>query len=93
MITKEDVLKVAALAKIALNDSEAESFRSDLEQVFKYFAQIQSVATEGIEPMISPVLDAVGTRDDIVEKFTEIESILQQAPEVAGRLFKVPPVL
>lgn len=93
MVTKDDVLSVAALAKISLNEEEAESFRSDLDRVFNYFAQIQKISTENVEPLISPALDAVGTREDVVEKFTEMESVFKQAPEVVGRLFKVPPVI
>jgi aspartyl-tRNA(Asn)/glutamyl-tRNA(Gln) amidotransferase subunit C len=93
MISEHDVAKAAALARIHLTEIEVHQFKADLERALAYFGKIQEISTDDIEPLFSPAQDTVSFRSDEVHTFDELEQVLQAAPEVAGRLFKVPPVV
>jgi aspartyl-tRNA(Asn)/glutamyl-tRNA(Gln) amidotransferase subunit C len=93
MISESDVAKAAALARIQLTEIEVHQFKADLERALAHFAKIQEIATEGVEPLFSPAQDTVSFRADEVHEFDQMEQVLAGAPEVAGRLFKVPPVV
>ena len=50
-LTKEEVLKVAHLARLEFKEDEIEKFRGDLNNIIKFIEELQEVDTNGIEPM------------------------------------------
>ena len=46
-LSKEDVLKVARLARIELTDQEVEKFQVQLSDVISYIDQLKEINTEG----------------------------------------------
>ena len=50
-ITREEVLHVADLAHLELNESEMESFARHLESILTYSEKLNELDTDGIEPM------------------------------------------
>ena len=50
-ITREEVLHVADLAHLELNESEIESFARHLESILTYSEKLNELDTDGIEPM------------------------------------------
>ena len=50
-ITKEDVLRVAQLAHLELNDGEVESITRQLDGILSYVEKLNELDTEGVEPM------------------------------------------
>lgn len=95
MLNKETVEKVAKLAKLKLSDEEVSAFTQQLSAVLENFEQIAQIDTKGVEPLVTPTDMSVHLRDDkiAVENENESEKYLQNAPDKAGRLFKVPPVV
>jgi len=49
-LSKEDVLKLAKLARLELNQSEIENYRSELSQILEYVEQLQAVDTNDLLP-------------------------------------------
>jgi aspartyl-tRNA(Asn)/glutamyl-tRNA(Gln) amidotransferase subunit C len=49
-LTKEDVLKLAKLARLELDQSEIEVYRSELSQILEYVEQLQTVNTDDLLP-------------------------------------------
>lgn len=90
-LSKEDVLKVAKLARIELTDAEVEKFQGQLSGVLSYIEQLQAVDTEDV-PITAQVtgLENV-TRADAVEACSEEEreATLGEAPERAGNFVRV----
>ena len=85
--------KVAKLARLALNETEAAEFTAQLQTALERFQQIANVDTEGIEPMVTPTEVADIWRADEVKKEVSAEEMTANAPSRQGHLFSVPPVV
>ena len=49
-LTRDDVLKLARLARLDLTQAETEQFRVELAEILKYVEQLNDVDVEGLEP-------------------------------------------
>lgn len=93
MIDSKTVLDVAKLARLSLNEKEAQDLTDQLSKALTYFDQISKVHTQGVEPLITPVEIEMSWREDKVKSADTAEDILKNAPERTGNLFTVPPVI
>ena len=95
-MNKKEVLKTAHLARLQLSPDEEKMFSLQLKNIFEHFNKIASVNTKGVEPLVHPLEDIVGTdfsREDVVKKWHDPEKLIHLAPEVLGHEYKVPPVI
>ena len=92
-MTENDVKKYAALAHIQLTEEEVRLIAKDLAKVFEDFKSIQSIDTSGLEPLYNGLIESIKMREDDVVEEENLDSLIEGAPEVVGRLFKVPPVV
>jgi aspartyl-tRNA(Asn)/glutamyl-tRNA(Gln) amidotransferase subunit C len=93
VIDKKTIEHIAKLARLQISDSEATEYSVQLSKALQYFDQMASVNTEGIEPLITPTEIEVFWREDkAVQEFSP-EEMTSNAPDKAGNLFKVPPVV
>jgi aspartyl-tRNA(Asn)/glutamyl-tRNA(Gln) amidotransferase subunit C len=93
--TRDDVERIARLARLDLTDEEKTLLTSQLSNFLAYAEQVQQIATAGVPPT-SHTAETAGTwRDDTPEPSLPRDELLTQAPESdRGRgLFKVPRVL
>jgi aspartyl-tRNA(Asn)/glutamyl-tRNA(Gln) amidotransferase subunit C len=90
-----DVLKVAALARLALTPEEVTLFSAQLSSILAYANHIQEVDTTGIPPTSHPLSEAPRWREDVPAGSLDRDAMLARAPEASVRhgLFKVPKVL
>lgn len=88
-----DIEKVASLARLKINKEELQKYGQQLNSIVSYFEKISSIPTEGVEPLVTPTDMEVIFREDVVSEFEATEEALNQAPEKAGQLYKVPPVV
>ncbi len=65
-LTREDVLKLARLARIQLGDGEVDSYADELTHILEYVEQLQSVDVSGLEPTSQVTGLTNVTRDDVV---------------------------
>jgi aspartyl-tRNA(Asn)/glutamyl-tRNA(Gln) amidotransferase subunit C len=92
-LTLDDVKRVARLARIAIDDTEAGAVLAQLGGVFQLIEQMQAVDTRGIEPM-SHALDVVQRlREDVVTESDQHEPFQKIAPQVENGLYLVPKVI
>ncbi len=49
-LTRDDVLKLARLARIDLTEDETEEFTAEFSAILQYVEQLQSIDIEGLEP-------------------------------------------
>ncbi len=49
-LSRDDVLKLAQLARLELSDEEVEEFRGELSDILQYVEQLSSVDVEGLKP-------------------------------------------
>ena len=92
-ITKEDVIKVANLARLELTEAEEEEFAPQLNAILEYFEQLQELDTENVEPTTRAIDVNNITREDRQETYSDRESLLDCAPEREDDFFRVPQIL
>ena len=92
-ISKEQVKKVAELARIDLNSEEIAHHSEQLEKILEYINQLEKIDTENV-PCTTRAIEVVNVfRKDLNEKFDKGESILDLAPSREGDFFKVPKII
>ena len=93
-LTREDVLRLARLARLDLNEDELKEFTSELNEVLQYVDLLQSIDVSGYEPT-SQVTGLVNvTRKDIVKDYGyKPEELLKNVPAVENNQIKVRRVL
>jgi len=88
-----EVKRVAWLARIEITDREAEAAQNHLNDIFKLIEQMQSVDTEGVEPMAHCQDVVQRLREDQVTE-TDQRALYQSiAPQVENGLYLVPKVI
>jgi aspartyl-tRNA(Asn)/glutamyl-tRNA(Gln) amidotransferase subunit C len=95
-ISREDVLKVAALANLELTDAEVDAYRGQLDDILSYVDKLNEVDTSGVEPMtqvMAASTDDSALRDDVMVRADIITEVLQGAPDPDGPYFRVPRVI
>jgi aspartyl-tRNA(Asn)/glutamyl-tRNA(Gln) amidotransferase subunit C len=91
-VTTETVERVAALARLTLSDEERRTFARQLDEVLAYAETLQSLDTEGVPPM-DHAGAAGALREDAVTPGLPRGRALEDAPDTADGLFRVPRVL
>ena len=92
-LTLADVEKIAKLSRLTLNDDEKNSTLEKLNAVFALVEKMQTVNTDGVEPMAHPHEVALRLRDDAVTESDHAAEYLAVAPEVRDRMYIVPHVI
>lgn len=92
-ITKEDVLKVAELARLDLTAEETELYTSQLKRILAYVEKLSELDTTGVEPTSSTVPLRSVMRDDVVAESLTRDQALANAPSVERGCFKVPKII
>ena len=92
-ITEELVAHVANLAQIQLDDKQMPLMVRELGQILSYMEVLNTVDTEGIEPLIhlTPLTNVM--RPDVVMESFARESLLANAPECTEEAFVVPKIV
>jgi len=95
-ISREDVLKVAALANLELTAEEVEMYRGQLDDILTYIDKLNELDTSAVEPM-AQVVAASGNesalREDAVVHTEVAAEVLRGAPDPAPPYFRVPRVI
>ena len=92
-ISLEAVKKAGELSRIKLSEEEAVDFQKQISDALASFGKIRELDVEGVEPLVAPIEQPIQTREDVAESHSEVDEILEQAPDIQGRLFRVPPVV
>jgi aspartyl-tRNA(Asn)/glutamyl-tRNA(Gln) amidotransferase subunit C len=92
-LTRGEVLRVAALARLKLTDAEVDDLTSKLGTILEYVASLEEVDTEDVEPLVHAVELSNVFRHDVVGPSLPREAALSNAPKADGRFFLVPRIL
>ncbi len=92
-LSREEVLHIAWLARLGLDEQELERFREQLSNILEHFQVLQELNTDQIPPTahILPLEDVM--RDDEPEPSYPLEEVLANAPRREGPYFRVMAVL
>jgi len=92
-VTKQDVEKVAELARLTLTDEEKERFTVQMNAILKYAEKLNELDTDGAQPTSHVMKLTNVMREDQVRTSLPIEKVMLNAPDEEDDQFKVPAVL
>jgi aspartyl-tRNA(Asn)/glutamyl-tRNA(Gln) amidotransferase subunit C len=94
-LTRDDVDRIATLARLELSEREKEMFLDQLSHVLEYAEQIQRLDTTNIPPTSQVLAGASATRADDLRPGLPNDAALENAPDASDErgLFRVPRVL
>lgn len=92
-LDKQDVQKIAHLARLALGEEDVSQYQTSLSSVLELVEQMQSVNTDGIEPLAHPLESKQRLREDEVTEVNRRDEFLAIAPQTEAGLFLVPKVI
>jgi aspartyl-tRNA(Asn)/glutamyl-tRNA(Gln) amidotransferase subunit C len=93
MLSLDQVRALADLARIGLEEAEAERLQADQNGIFSMVDEMLAVDTAGIEPMAHPQDAKQRLREDAVTESDEHERYQSVAPQVEDGLYLVPRVI
>ena len=89
-LSREDVLKLAHLARLRLSENEVAQFQQELSAILDYVAQLDIVDTTGLQPTYQVTGLTNVMRDDVITDYgVNQEDLLKNVPDLAGHLIKV----
>jgi len=92
-ITKEEVKKVAHLARLELNENEISNHAEQLENILEYIKQLETIDTEDV-PCTTRAIEVTNVvRKDEKKNSDCTEDLLQLGPSIEDKYFKVPKII
>ena len=92
-ITKQEVEKVAKLARLELTEAEQAAFAKQLSQILTHVETLKQYDTVGVV-LTATVLGQVNVfRPDMVRPSLSVEQAVDNAPESIGGFFVVPKII
>jgi aspartyl-tRNA(Asn)/glutamyl-tRNA(Gln) amidotransferase subunit C len=93
VIDKTEILKVAHLARLTIEDQDIEKYLSDLNNILDLIAEMNEADTSEIEPLSHPLDMTQRLRPDEVTETNQRAIFQGIAPQVENGLYVVPKVI
>jgi aspartyl-tRNA(Asn)/glutamyl-tRNA(Gln) amidotransferase subunit C len=87
------VRKIASLARIRIDDAQAEALVPELNNILGWIEQLGEVDVSGVEPMTAVIPNHLRLRDDVVTDGNVRDKVLANAPQAEHGFFTVPKVI
>ena len=92
-ISKEEVKKVAKLARLELNVNEINNHAEQLEKILDYIRQLEKIDTDDV-PCTTRAIEVINVfRKDEKKNFDGTEELLELGPSREDEYFKVPKIM
>ena len=92
-ITKEEVKKVAHLARLELNEHEINNHVEQLEKILEYINKLEKINTDNV-PCTTRAIEVTNKfRKDEKQNSDCIEELLELGPSREDKYFKVPKII
>lgn len=92
-VSKEDVRRIARLARIAVEEDRLEPLAGELNAILHWVEQLGEVDVEGVRPMASTEAASLPLREDKVTAGEDADAVLANAPRAEEGFFVVPKVV
>ncbi|MFN5335087.1 MAG: Asp-tRNA(Asn)/Glu-tRNA(Gln) amidotransferase subunit GatC [Bacteroidota bacterium] len=92
-VTYKLIDDLAALARLHIPETEKENLRNDMEKMILFFEQLQSIPTNGIQPLLHMTEEIDKLRIDTTAHLITREKALNAATNKTDEFFLVPKVI
>jgi aspartyl-tRNA(Asn)/glutamyl-tRNA(Gln) amidotransferase subunit C len=90
-ISKEEVLKVARLARLELTDDEVTKFQGQLSAILEAVSKVSELDLTDVPPTAHPLEIQNAWAEDVVQPSLSPDEVFANAPDRDDNLFRVPP--
>ena len=90
-ITREDVLHVAALARLDLTEDEIGRLTEQLSDILAAVGKVSELDLDDVPPTSHPLALVNAWAEDVPHESLSLEDVFANAPAREGDLFRVPP--
>jgi aspartyl-tRNA(Asn)/glutamyl-tRNA(Gln) amidotransferase subunit C len=90
-ITRDEVIHVAKLARLALTDEELERLTEELGAILEAVGKVAELDLDDVPPTSHPLELVNAWREDEPRPSLELDEVFANAPDREGNLFRVPP--
>ena len=92
-ITKEEVKKVAHLARLELNENEINNHAKQLEKILEYIKQLEKIDTDDV-PCTTRAIEVINVFRKDEQKISECSGeLLELGPSREDQYYKVPKII
>ena len=92
-LTREEVNKIAHLARLNVSESDLEYYTPQLSNILEFVAHMNEVDTSQVEPLAHPLDLPQRLRPDTISEHNQRELFQSIAPDVKVGLYLVPKVI
>ena len=96
-ITRAEVLKIAALAKLHFSEAELDSFTAQFQHILDYIEKLEEVDIDGVAPTshvsLASDFEKYIFREDEIRHSLPSQEALKNAPDCGNDHFRVPKVI
>ncbi len=92
-LQKEDVEKIAHLARLAIDEADIPDYATNLSNILGLVERMSAVDTDAVTPMAHPLDMHQRLRADEVREENQREHFQKIAPQVENGLYLVPQVI
>lgn len=92
-ISKKELLHIAKLSKLKIEDSEIDAYLKNLEDILDFANKLNKVNTDGLNETIGSNENYNVFRKDEVNLFTENQLLLETSVETEKNMYKIPKVV
>ncbi len=92
-VTKNDVVKIAHLARLELKESHVGEMQDSINKVLDWMEALNAVDTSGVAPLVHMTSSLNNFRADVAGAGLDRSKALALGPDVNEKYFKVPQVI
>lgn len=92
-LDREEVLKIAHLARLGVDDAEVKRYADELSNILALVDRMNAIDTASVAPMAHPLDGVQRLRSDAVSESNRREEFQKIAPAVRDGLYLVPKVI
>lgn len=92
-ISKKELLHIAKLSKLKIEDSKIDAYLKNLEDVLDFANKLNKVNTDGLNETIGSNENFNVFRKDDVNMFTDNHLLLETSVEIEKNMYKIPKVV
>jgi aspartyl-tRNA(Asn)/glutamyl-tRNA(Gln) amidotransferase subunit C len=92
-LTRAEVERVAALARLGLTSDELGKLQGDLNLILEQWSHLADVDTSSVPPSAQTIVQEMPLREDTVEPSLPVDDALKNAPARSGDFVRVQAIL
>lgn len=92
-VSREELLHIAKLSDLKINEEEIDNYRLNLEDILNFAEIVKNANVEGLDETIGASDNFNVFREDEIKEFEDRDALLANAPEKERDMFKVPKVI